>query len=66
MIVKDKDVVPFGPALYEAQCECGAKLSWEALFDADGTNYRAECCRKVYWMRPHTVTIAVEAAAEED
>lgn len=45
--------VDFSDALYRAKCgECKEGLEWEANFDADGSNYRAECCGFIYGISP--------------
>ena len=61
MKVENGAEVDFRECLYKAQCEqCGQKLTWEADFDADGTNYHAHCCQHLYTMEPATVRCTVE------
>jgi hypothetical protein len=51
----------FHTALYNAACQqCGARLAWQAHFDADGTTYHAECCGLTYGLSPSKVILSVE------
>lgn len=60
MKIKNEEILLFNDALYEAQCPiCGEKIEWEANFDADGTNYSAECCGESFYMVPYRVKIYV-------
>lgn len=60
MKIKNEEILNFNDALYEAQCPiCGGKIEWSANFDADGTDYSAECCGKSFYMVPHRVKIYV-------
>ena len=66
MRVCDKgQIASFQEALYHAECGvCGENLPWEAEFDADGTNYVAECCKRQYWMNPYQVLLTFEEGEE--
>lgn len=67
MKLKYEEILNFGDVLYEAQCPiCGEKLEWEADFDADGTNYCAKCCEKIFYMIPYKVKICIEKSRERD
>lgn len=56
----------FHKCLYEGQCaDCESKLEWEAYFDADGTQYFANCCGKHYWLNPSKVIANYEETSEE-
>ena len=57
----DIKIHEFKKALYDYACPtCNKKISWEADFDADGTNYHAMCCKNNFFMQPATVTIETE------
>jgi len=59
--------VPFGRALHEARCGfCGEELEWEANFDADGTTYKAKCCRREFRMESERVRIEMWDAEDAD
>jgi hypothetical protein len=61
MKLKNEEILPFGDALYNGQCsECGEDLEWGANFDADGTTYKATCCKKTYHMNTNTVKITID------
>jgi hypothetical protein len=61
MKVSQSSILNFGDCLYRGQCNvCGEKLEWEAAFDADGTNYHAECCDLYYTMCPWMVKVSVD------
>jgi hypothetical protein len=59
--LQEGDELDFDAALTRGACNrCGQLLEWEASFDADGTNYDANCCGYNYTMFPRTVKIGVE------
>ena len=61
MVIRNEQIKPFREALYHGRCmKCEEKLNWEAVFDADGTNYHARCCGQHYLMRPWSVQCIVE------
>jgi hypothetical protein len=63
MKIENEKSYPFQDALNESQCrECSAGLEYEAAFDADGTNYSAECCGLIYTLSPETVKASVETS----
>jgi hypothetical protein len=65
MKVENEKVYSFSECLYKANCcVCGDELTWEAEFDADGTDYMADCCGKVYHMSPHTVKVTISKIEE--
>ena len=50
----------FGTALYESTCAvCDEGIEWECSFDADGSNYTAECCGKSYMLFPSKVRMDI-------
>lgn len=60
MKIKNGEILSFSEALYKAQCPiCGGLLNWEADFDADGTDYYAECCKKTFCMVSYKVKIEI-------
>jgi hypothetical protein len=63
VVAGEGHIMGFTDGLYRAGCsECGEGLSWEANFDADGTNYYATCCGRRHVMRPYEVIITVDEA----
>ena len=67
MLMEAGLVADFEDILYKGQCKfCEDKLGWEASFDADGTDYYAECCDTSYWFSPHTVMVGMSENDDEE
>jgi len=62
ILVSDGQELPFNDGLYRTACPvCGQPLEWHVEDDNDdGENvYQAECCRKLFSMYTHTLSVHV-------
>ena len=65
MEIKHEHIYPFSIVLYKAICsKCKELLEWEAMFDADGTDYVTVCCGKNYYAKPNNLKIWIEDEEE--
>ena len=61
MILKDAEIAEFKEMLYHSKCPiCKNGIYWEAIFDADGSNYVAECCDRSFQAIPTQYRINIE------
>ena len=66
MILKDAEVTEFKEMLYHSQCPtCTNRIYWEAIFDADGSNYVAQCCDHNFHAIPTQYRINIETLLDD-